>query len=118
MTHFVFECSYLKRNFLTLWRNLKFKITVSNQADGVNIRRFTDNLDRHHEVVLLLGGLCLQSDNATNTSIKRFIAAAVGKIRKLRRERLRERKALWLIKKYPVYNSFSSLCSGMFYKFC
>ena len=73
---------------------------MSNQADGVNISRFIDNLDRHHRVRLLLGGLCLLFDNVTNTLIKRFIAAAVGnKIHKLRRERLCELEAPWLTKK-------------------
>ena len=76
---------------------------MSNQADGVNICQFIDNLDRHHKVLLLLGGLCLPFDNVTNTLIKRFInqlsAAAIGKIHKLRRERLRELEAPWLTKK-------------------
>ena len=99
VTHFCLDCSYFKQNFLSLWRNLKLKITVSNQADGVNICRFIDNLDRHHRVLLLLGGLCLPFDNVTNTLIKRFIAAAVGKIHKLRRERLCELEASWLTKK-------------------
>ena len=70
-----------------------------------------DNLDRHQKVLLLLVGLCLPNDNVTNTLIKRVIAAAVGKIHKLRRERLRELEAPWLTKKY---NSFLSLCSSMF----
>ena len=45
VTHFLFDCSYFKLIFLSLWRNLKIKITLSNQADGVNIFQFTDNLD-------------------------------------------------------------------------
>ena len=59
VTRFLLDCSYFEQNFLSLWRNLKIKITVSNQADGVNIFKFIDNLDRHHKVLLLLGGLCL-----------------------------------------------------------
>ena len=43
MTHFLLDCSYFKQNFLSLWRNLKIKITVSNQRDGVNICQFIDN---------------------------------------------------------------------------
>ena len=80
LTHFLLDCSYFKQNFLSLWRNLKLRITVSNQADGVNICQFIDNLDRHHKVFLLSGSLCLPLNNVTNTLIKRFIAAAVGKI--------------------------------------
>ena len=71
VTHFLLDCSYFKQNFLSLWRNLKIKITVSNQADGVNICQFIENLDRHHKVLLLVGGLCLPFDNVTNTLIKR-----------------------------------------------
>ena len=122
VTHFLLDCSYFKQKFLSFWRNLKIKITVSNQADGVNICQFIDNLDRHHKVVLLLRGLCLPFDNVTNTLIKRFIAATIGYIQKLRQERLRELEVSWLTKKcHPciisVYNSFLSLCSSMF-KFC
>ena len=49
-----------------------------------------DNLDHHHNIPLLLGGLWLPLDNVTNTLIKRFMAAAIGKIPKPRRERLLE----------------------------
>ena len=72
---------------------------MSNQADGVNISLFIDNLDRHHKVLLLLGGLCLPFDNVTNMLIKKFTAAAVFKIHKLRQERLRELDAPWIRKK-------------------
>ena len=96
VTHFLLGCRYFKQIFLSLWRNLNLKVTVSNQADGVNICWFIDNLDRHHKVLLLLGGLCLPFDSVTNTLIKRFIAAAIGKIHKLRRER--ELKASWIAK--------------------
>ena len=99
VTHFLLDCSYFKQNFLSLWRNSKLKIAVSNQADGVNICQFIDNLDRHHKVSLLLKGLCLPFDNVTNMLIKRFLAPAVGKIHKLRREKLRELEAPWLTKK-------------------
>ena len=37
VTHFLLDCSYFEQNFLSLWRNLKLKITVSNQAGGINI---------------------------------------------------------------------------------
>ena len=79
---------------------------MSNQADGVNICQFIDNLDCGHKVFLLLGGLCLPFDNVTNTLIKRFIAAAIGRIHKLRRERLRELEAPWITKRLPLYKQF------------
>ena len=69
---------------------------MSNQADGVNICQFIDNLGRHHKVLLLLGSLCLPFDKKTNMLIKRFTAAAISKIHKLRQERLCELKAPWL----------------------
>ena len=40
----------------------------------LDICQFIDNLDRHHKVVLFLGGLCLPFDNVTNMLIKRFMA--------------------------------------------
>ena len=46
VTNFLLDCSYFKQNFLSPWRNLKIKITVSNQADGVKICQFIDNSDR------------------------------------------------------------------------
>ena len=46
--------------------------------DGVNICWFIDNLDQHHKVLLLLGGLCLPFDNVTDMLINRFIGVAVG----------------------------------------
>ena len=66
---------------------------MSNRADGVNVCQFIDNLDRHHKVLLLLGGLCLPFDSVINTLIKRFIAAAIGKM-----------EAPWLTKKQHVHN--------------
>ena len=76
--------------------NLKLKITMSNQADGVNICWFIDNSYHHHKVLLLLGGLHLPIGNVTNMLIKRFIVAAVGKIHKLCQERLPELEVPWI----------------------
>ena len=106
VAHFLLDCSYFKQNFLSLWRNLRLKITVSNQANGVNICRFIDNLDGHHKVLLLLEGLCLPFDNVTNTLIKRLIPATFRKIRKLRRERLRGLEAPWITKSNPCITVF------------
>ena len=72
---------------------------MSNQADGVNICQFIDNLDPSSQGTFAFRGFCLPFGNVTNTLIKRFVAAAVGKIHKLRRERLRELEAPWLTKK-------------------
>ena len=66
-----------------------------NDIDGRQIPEFIAKLDRHKKVLLLLGCLPLPFDAATVTMIARFIAAAVGKIYKLRAERLRELEAPW-----------------------
>ena len=55
---------------------------------------FITNLDQHHKMLLLLGGLQLPFDSITTNSIKRFVAAAVGKINKIRMEKLHELGAL------------------------
>ena len=81
MTHFLLDCSYFKQNIFSLWRNLKIKITVSSQADGVNICQFIDNLDRHHKVLLLLGGLCLPFENVTTGWPQTWKTWKTGKIR-------------------------------------
>ena len=57
---------------------------------------FIANLDRHNKMLLLLGGLQLPFDDLTANSIKRFVATAVRKIYKIRRERLHELEAPWL----------------------
>ena len=96
VTHFLLDCSYFRNNFDSLWNKLKFKIAQSNQTDGVYICNFITNLDRHNKVLLLLGGLALPFDSETKIQINRFISSAVGKIYKLRQERLRELEAPWL----------------------
>ena len=96
VTHFLLDCSYFRNNFDSLWNKLKLKNAQSNQTDGVYIYSFIINLDRNNEVLLLLGGLALPLDSKTNIQINRFISAAVGKIYKLRQERLRELEAPWL----------------------
>ena len=97
MTHLLLDCSYFRNNFDSLWNKLKRKIAQSNQTDGVYICNFITNLDRNNKVLLLLGGLALPLDSKTNTQIERFVSAAVGKICKLRQERLRELEAPWLV---------------------
>ena len=57
---------------------------------------FINNLDQHKKVLPFLGGLQLPFDDLTANSIKRFVAAAVGKIYKIRTEKLHELGAPWL----------------------
>ena len=77
---------------------MKIKIARSNPIDGAYICNFIKSLDGNNRVLLLLGGgLALPFDNETNVLINRFISSAVGKIHKLRIERLCELEALWLV---------------------
>ena len=57
---------------------------------------FITNLDQHNKMLLLLGGLQVPFDDLTAKSIKRSVAAAVGKIYKTRTETLYELGAPWL----------------------
>ena len=82
---------------------MKFQIVGSNPTDGVYICNFVENLDGHNKVLLCLRGLALSFDIGTNILIKRFISSAVGKIHKLRDERLRELEALWLVNRSPAF---------------
>ena len=63
---------------------LKTKARHLNPVDGDQIVDFITHLDQHNKMLLLLGGLQLPFDNLTANSIKRFVAAAVGKIYKIR----------------------------------
>ena len=80
----------MKENLDSLWDKLKTKARNLNPTDGDQIVNFITNLDQHHKMLLLLGGLQLPFDNITTNSIKRFVAAAVGKIYKIRMEKLHE----------------------------
>ena len=81
VNHFLLECPGFKENLDSLWEKLKTKTRHLNPVDGDQIVDFITNLDQHNKMFLLLGGLQLQFDNLIANSIKRFLAAAVGKIR-------------------------------------
>ena len=93
VSHFLLDCPNFGVHFDSLWANLTVKVTKFNNIDGRQISEFIAKLDRHQKALLLLG--CLL-DAATVTMITRFITAAVGKIYKLRAERLRKLEAPWL----------------------
>ena len=94
--HFFLDCSQFKENFDSVWRNLQLKVTRSNQTDGIQTANFIKNLNRQNKAVLLVGGLSLPFDNQTTTLVKKFVSSVVGKIYKLRTEKLREMEAPWL----------------------
>ena len=75
------------------------KASNSSSTDGSQICAFIKNLDQlDSEALLLLGCLPLPFESMTFTVINRFVASAIGKIYKLRTERLRELEAPWLRK--------------------
>ena len=88
--HFLLECPGFEENLDSLWDKLKTKARHLNPVDGDQIVDFITNLDQHNKMLLLLGGLQLPFDDLTANSIKRFLAAAVGKIYKIRTEKLHE----------------------------
>ena len=75
---------------------MKTKARHLDPVDGDQIVDFITNLDQQNKMLLLLGGLQLPFDDLTANSIKRFVAAAFGKIYKIRTEKLRELGAPWL----------------------
>ena len=80
VNHLLHECPGFKENLDSLWDKLKTKVRHLNFIDGDQIVDFITNLDQHNKMLLLLGGLQLPFDHLTANSIKRFVAAAVGKI--------------------------------------
>ena len=96
--HFLFVCLYFRKTFYSLWSNLYVKASNSCPTDGSQISAFIKNLDQDSKALLLLGCLPLPFDSMTLTVINRFLASAIGKIYKLRTERLCELEAPWLRK--------------------
>ena len=92
---FFLDCSQFKENFDSIWRNLQLKVTRSNLTDGIQIPNFIKNLNRQSKVTSLMGGLSLPFDNQTTTLVKKFASSAVGKIYKLRTEKLHELETLF-----------------------
>ena len=90
LNHFLFVCTSFRLHFYSLWTNLVCKINNSNPTDGAHMSHFIMNLSQHHKTLLLLGCLPLPFDISTMTVITLFIAAAIGKIYKIRAEKLRE----------------------------
>ena len=96
--HFLFDCSYFRKNFDSLWSKLDVKAPNCSPTDGTQISAFIKKLDQDSKALLLLGCLPLPSDSMTLTVIARFVASTIGKIYKLHTERLRELEAPWLHK--------------------
>ena len=82
LDHFLFNCNH--------------KIKNCNPVDADNIIQFILNLDKSSKTMLLLGCLPLPFDSLTVFVIIRFISSALGKIYKIRKNKLRELEATWL----------------------
>ena len=96
VSHFLLDCPNFQEHFDSLWANLIVKVTNFNYIDGRQILEFIAKLDRHQKALLLLVCLPLLFDAATVTMITRFITAAVGKVYKLRAEKMRQLEVPWL----------------------
>ena len=96
--HFLFDCTGFREHFDLLWSSLSTKVISSNPTDGNHMSDFLVNLEQHQKALLLVGCLPLPFDSATIMMITRFVASAVGKIYKLRTEKLRELEARWIAK--------------------
>ena len=94
--HFFLDCPKFKESFDSVWRNLQLRVTRSSPTNAIQIANFINNLNRQNKVMLLVGGLSLPFDNQTTTLVKTFVSSAVGKINKLRTEKLCELEAPWL----------------------
>ena len=57
VNHFLFECPKFKENIDSLWDKLKTKARHLNPIDRDQIVNFITNLDQHHKMLLLFGGL-------------------------------------------------------------
>ena len=98
LSHFLSVCTSFRRHFDALWANLVSKINNSNPTDGAPMSHFIMNPNQHYKTLLLLGCLPFPFVISTMTVITHFIAAAIGKIYKMRAEKLRELEAPWLSK--------------------
>ena len=56
-----------------------FKACSSDPTDGYLMMNLVDNLDKHSEMLLLLGGLPLPFDQMMAHSMRRFITSALEK---------------------------------------
>ena len=96
VNHFLFKCPGFKENLGSLWDKLKAKARHLNLIDDNQIVDFVTTLDQHNKMLLLSGGLQLLFDDLTANPIKRFSAAAVGNIYKIRTEKFHELGAPWV----------------------
>ena len=81
-SHFFLCCKTFKANFSSLWQNLFSKILLLSPT--------------YDTVLFVLGRLPLPFELKASIMIRRFVSSAVGKICKIRTDKLRELVAPWL----------------------
>ena len=96
LDHFLFNCPVFRQNFEMIWSRLNHKIKNCNPVYTGNIIQFILNLDKSSKTMSPLGCLNLPLDSLTVSVIIRFIASALSKIYKIRKNKLRELEAPWL----------------------
>ena len=94
--HFLFNCTGFREHFDLLLSSLTIKAIRSNPTDGSRMSDFLVNLEQRQKALVLIGCLPLPFDSVTIIMITRFVASAVGKIYKLRTDKLRELEAPWI----------------------
>ena len=71
-------------------------ILLLNPTDSTFICSFLNNLDQSNKIPFLLGGLPVPFEEEIYIIIRRFVTSAVGKICKIRTDKLRGQEAPWL----------------------
>ena len=94
---FFFDCMSFRENYTILWSYLKTTLFNANPLESNSMFSFLVNLHRKHKTMFLLGGLLLPFDSKTTTIVKRFLSTAVGKIYKIRSNKLRDLEGAVLI---------------------
>ena len=95
--HFFSDCMSFRENFSILRSNLKTTLYNANPLEGNFLSSFLENSDRKHKTMFFLGGLSLLPfDSKTATIMKRVGSIAVGKIYKIRSDKLRDLEVTWL----------------------
>ena len=77
-------------HFDLIWSSQTTIVKQSNPTDGSHMSDFLVDLEQHQKALLLTGCLPLLFDSATIMMITRFVTSAVGKIYRLRTEKLRK----------------------------
>ena len=94
-SHFFFiACPSEKTSHLMV--NLKTTLFNASPLESNFLFSFLVNLDRKNKTMFLFGVLSLLFNSKTTTIVKRFVSTAIGKIYKVRSDKLCDLEAPWL----------------------